>query len=64
MTYKVLLERQAEKELKDLQSEVLKRVDARLQALSDTPLPRGASKLKGKEVEGWRIRVGDYRIMP
>lgn len=38
-------------------------MDARLQALSDTPLPRGALKLKGKEVEGWRIRVGDYRIL-
>ncbi|MDP2734833.1 MAG: type II toxin-antitoxin system RelE/ParE family toxin [bacterium] len=63
MSYTVSLEYQAEKELKDLPKDVLKRVDARLQALSVAPLPRGASKLKGREVEGWRVRVGDYRIL-
>lgn len=63
MTYALLLERQAEKDLRDLPPPVLRRVDARLLALSDEPQPRGALKLKGKEGEGWRVRVGDYRIL-
>lgn len=63
MTYAVLLERQAEKDLRDLPLPSLKRIDARLLALSDEPRPKGALKLKGKEGEGWRVRIGDYRIL-
>lgn len=63
MTYVLLLERQAEKDLMDLPLPILRRVDARLLALSEEPRPRGALKLKGKEGEGWRVRVGDYRIL-
>jgi mRNA interferase RelE/StbE len=63
VTFALLLERQAEKELRDLPLPVLRRVDARLLALSEEPTPRGALKLKGKEGEGWRVRVGDYRIL-
>ncbi len=63
MTFALLLERQAEKDLRDLPLPILRRVDARLLALSKEPRPRGSLKLKGKEGEGWRIRVGDYRIL-
>ena len=63
MTYTLLLERQAEKALRELPLPVLRRIDARLLALSTEPQPRGALKLKGKEGEGWRVRVGDYRIL-
>jgi mRNA interferase RelE/StbE len=61
--YVVLLESRAEKELKALPKQALKRVDIKLQALSLNPRPRGAAKLKGKESEGWRLRIGDYRIL-
>jgi len=61
--YAVLLESQAEKELESLPKKILQRIDTKLQALSLNPLPRGATKLKGKESEGWRLRVGDYRIL-
>jgi len=61
--YVVLLESHAEKELKSLPKEVLKRVDIKLQALSLNPRPRGVAKLKGKESEGWRLRIGDYRLL-
>jgi mRNA interferase RelE/StbE len=61
--YVVLLESQAEKELKSLPQGVLKRVDTKLQALSLNPRPRGVAKLKGKESEGWRLRIGDYRLL-
>ena len=63
MRYVVLLGSQAEKELKSLPQEVLKRLDIKLQALSLNPRPRGAAKLKGKTSEGWRLRIGDYRVL-
>ncbi len=63
MSYTVRLERQAEKELKDLSNDMLRRIDARLKTLPEEPLPHGVAKLKGKEGEGWRLRVGDYRIL-
>lgn len=63
MSYRVLLERQAEKELRSLPSKVIRRIDKRLIALSKGPYPRGSLKLKGKESEGWRIKSGDYRVL-
>lgn len=63
MSYNILLERQAEKELRGLPSQILRRIDKRLLALSSEPWPRGSVKLKGKEGEGWRIKTGEYRIL-
>jgi mRNA interferase RelE/StbE len=63
VTYTVLLDRQAEKELRSLPAQILRRIDKCLMALSNDPRPKGVLKLKGKESEGWRIRVGDYRII-
>ncbi len=63
MSYEILLERQAEKELRSLPTQILRRIDKRLLALADEPWPRGAVKLKGKEGEGWRIKSGNYRIL-
>jgi mRNA interferase RelE/StbE len=61
--YVVLLESRAEKDLKGLPDQALKRIDVRLQALCLNPRPRGSAKLKGKESEGWRLRIGDYRVL-
>lgn len=63
MRYVVLLESRAEKELRALPDQALKRVDIKLQALSLNPRPRGAAKIRGKQSEGWRLRIGDYRIL-
>jgi mRNA interferase RelE/StbE len=63
VTYTVLLERQAEKDLRSLPVKILRRIDKRLKSLSSVPHPRSALKLKGKEGEGWRIKTGDYRIL-
>ena len=63
MTYRVLLERQAEKELRLLPRQVLQQIDKRLQRLAEDPIPKGALKLRGKETQGWRLRIGDYRIL-
>jgi mRNA interferase RelE/StbE len=39
---------------------VFKRVDAKIQSLSEDPYPRGSKKL---EDNLFRVRVGDYRIV-
>jgi mRNA interferase RelE/StbE len=63
MAYTVRLESRAEEELRVLPQSVLKRIDAKLRSLADNPRPRGVVKLSGLKGEGWRVRVGDYRIL-
>ena len=61
--YLVRLERKADAEFKKLPSEILRRVDSELSALENDPRPKGVKKLSGRRRSGWRIRVGDYRIL-
>ena len=61
MIYLVGLTRPAQKELSDLPAESYRRVKAAIAGLATNPRPPGAGKLNGRE--GWRIRVGDYRIL-
>ena len=63
MSYSVLLERQAEKDLRNLPAQIIKRIDQHLVELEHEPFPRGALKLKGKEGDAWRIKIGDYRLL-
>ena len=63
MNYTVRLASSAERDLKRLAGDVLRRIDAKLQSLAGDPRPRGAVKLQGAEGEGWRVRVGNYRIL-
>lgn len=60
--YRVRIERSAERDLKKLSIEDLRRVASHIRALGDTPRPVGCRKLTGSEDE-WRLRVGDYRII-
>ena len=61
MPYVVYLKRSAEKELKRLPTKVHDRIVKRLISLADNPRPSGTKELHGRE--GYRIRVGDYRIL-
>jgi mRNA interferase RelE/StbE len=61
MTYQVILQRPAEKELDALEASVYKRIVARLLALEENPRPAGVKKLQGQE--SYRLRAGDYRIL-
>ena len=61
--YQVKLERKAEAEFKKLPSDVLRRVDSELSVLENDPRPKGVKKLSGRRKGGWRVRVGDYRIL-
>lgn len=61
--YTVHLERRAERELRRLPPEVIRRIDAMIYQLANNPRPDGVVKLSGQMDSGWRVRVGDYRIL-
>ena len=61
MTYSVLVLPRAQKELAQLPEGRYKRVRDAIRSLSRDPRPSGCRKLSGRE--GWRIRVGDYRVI-
>jgi mRNA interferase RelE/StbE len=61
MSYEVLIFRRAQKKLGDLPFRDYGRVKHSIDALGDNPRPQGSLKLTGRP--GWRIRVGDYRVI-
>lgn len=60
-TYRVIVTRPARKQLLRLPESAQSAIQAAIDALEHTPRPAGAKKLKGRE--GYRIRVGDYRVL-
>jgi mRNA interferase RelE/StbE len=60
--YRILLERNAERDLRRLSTEMHGRVIAAMQGLGRNPRPPGCRKLTGSKND-WRIRVGDYRVV-
>ena len=60
--YAIVFARSARKELEALDSPVVERVIARIEALAHDPRRAGARKLRGAG-NLWRVRVGDYRIV-
>jgi mRNA interferase RelE/StbE len=61
MAYPVGVERRAQKVIARLSTEMQDRVEAALQALAEEPRPPGWRRLTNRG--GWRIRIGDYRIV-
>lgn len=61
MSWSVELARDAKKELARLPGAVQKRIARVLLSLESDPFPSGCKKLKNRD--GWRVRVGDYRIL-
>lgn len=61
MSYCVLILRRAQKEFANLPKDIYSKVSKALQLLGEEPRPSGCLKLKGRE--GWRIRVGNYRVL-
>lgn len=61
MSYSLSILRRAQKEMAQLPATVYDRVRDAIRGLSIQPRPPGSRKLTGRE--GWRIRVGDYRII-
>jgi len=61
MTYTVLILRRAQKELAGLPTEAYEHAKQAIRGLGEDPRPRGCRKLIGRP--GYRVRVGDYRLI-
>ena len=60
--YKLLIEKNAKKDLDNLELKELKRIWIQIYQLGSEPRPKGSLKLKGSEND-WRIRIGDFRVI-
>ena len=60
--YTLLIKPSAERDLRRLPEAIFRRVNEGLLTLRNNPRPGGTVKLSGN-LEGWRLRVGDYRIL-
>jgi len=63
MMYKVIIKKDALKELKLLPRIVVADIAKSIEQLSDNPRPSGCKKLKGSKEDLWRIRIGNYRVI-
>jgi len=59
--YRVIVERRASKEIEALPNDVIQRVIDAIETFKSFPRPSGVKKLIGGG--GWRVRVGDYRVL-
>lgn len=59
--YKVIIERNAVKDVESLPPEFINLIVSAIKNLQDNPRPHGVKKLFNDV--GWRIRKGDYRIL-
>lgn len=61
MSYSLTIKRNAVKALSQLPKSDYEKVRDAIQKLAEVSRPSGCKKLKGRE--GWRIRVGVYRVI-
>jgi mRNA interferase RelE/StbE len=61
VTYTVLILRRAQRELQGLPKENYERVREAIRGLAQNPRPPGCLALTGRA--GWRLRMGDYRVI-
>ena len=61
MIYRILILRRAQKELAELSKRDYERMKSAILALSSNPRPNQCTKLVSRE--GWRMRVGNYRVI-
>jgi mRNA interferase RelE/StbE len=62
VTYRLIVEEMAERDLLRLPREFFRRIADRIQSLAIAPRPPGCLKLMGS-ANTWRIRAGHYRIV-
>jgi mRNA interferase RelE/StbE len=60
--YQIEFSRQADRQFRDLPSQIQQRLRSKIDSLATTPRPHGSEKLSGDD-RLYRIRVGDYRIV-
>lgn len=61
MSWQIDIARDARKELAGLHPQMQVRISRAILALEKNPFPSGCKKLKNQD--GFRIRVGDYRVL-
>ena len=61
MSWQIEISRDARKELARLPTQFQTRIANAVLALAENPFPHGCKKLKNRD--GWRIRIGDYRVL-
>lgn len=61
MNHKIIIERRAQKESEKIPHNLRVALDQAILSLASDPRPRNVKKLTDKE--GYRIRIGDYRIL-
>jgi mRNA interferase RelE/StbE len=61
LMYQIIVERKAEKEADKIPVKYRQAIDKEILALASNPRPEGSKKLTEKE--GYRFRIGNYRIL-
>jgi mRNA interferase RelE/StbE len=61
LSYKILIERPAQKDLSKIPQQYQNRIIKAIQSLAKNPRPAGSKKLSGRDA--WRIRVSNYRVI-
>ena len=61
MTYRLFIEKAAQKALAEIPQPYQGQIISSIEQLAEAPRPHGARKLTGRDA--WRVRVGDYRIL-
>ncbi len=59
--YKVKVEKKVAKKLSKIPPPYYSKIKSAILDLANEPRPSGCKKLKGRE--GYRIRIGDYRVI-
>ena len=61
MNYQITIENKVEKETRKIPKSDMQKIDQTISTFADNPRPQGCLKLTDKE--GYRVRVGNYRIL-
>ncbi len=61
MKYHIFIENKVEKETRKIPRSDIQKIDKTIFALQENPRPQGCLKLTDKD--GYRVRVGNYRIL-
>ena len=60
--YELIIDRDAEKDLKKIPVSYFQQIASQINALSQNPRPQGCKKISGSKSD-WRIRIGKYRVI-
>lgn len=61
--YLITFKRSAEKEIRRLPNQIIKKLSIAIDGLSSNPRPPGCKKLEGQKESLWRIRIREYRVI-